>query len=227
MPASESVRARNLTSLLPAPYGYPEAVQSVGTTAAPLLAGFSFALIGLIVQDESKLRWPNIALALLVGAALLLITTVQCTFTARQYYVPPGEWLGWLDLAGEARAEQLADELEQMLPKQTRWLRRARYSYNFGIATLLLAIATTLVPPGALGSVASARLVAIALALLGLAVELIWTLSGEVTRWKRRRENRRIREEMAQSSAAPLQGPAEEERVPIETARTPDHSNHV
>lgn len=227
MPTSDAVRKRNLTVLLPAPYGYAEAIQSVGTTAAPLLAGFAFALIGLIIQDETKLRWPNIALALLVGTALLLITTVQCTFTARQHYVPPGEWVSWLELADDERTEQLNDELALALPKQKKWLRRARYSYNLGIAALLLAIAATLVPPGSLRSVASARWAAIALALFGLAVELIWTFSGEWRRWQRSREITRIKERMKQSSPRPAPGPAATQEIPAEPPSAPDHSHHV
>jgi hypothetical protein len=37
----------------------------MGGIAAPLLAGFSLTLLGLVIQVEDELRWPDLALLLL------------------------------------------------------------------------------------------------------------------------------------------------------------------
>jgi|GEM_PF-3631368 len=43
----------------------------VGSTAAPLLAGFAFALIGLVVGGDASIRWEDTTLAVLMLAGLL------------------------------------------------------------------------------------------------------------------------------------------------------------
>ena len=102
---------RDLAAHLLAPYGRSAAIENVGVSAAPLLAGFSFALVGLILgfqNPDKDIAEPNIALAALVVAALLLVNAVQCAFHARQYHVPPDEWESLVKLFPEGeRRDQL------------------------------------------------------------------------------------------------------------------------
>jgi hypothetical protein len=204
---------RDVTQSLSVPYGYAAAIEGVGATAAPLLAGFAFALIGLILHVESKMRWPNVALALLMSAAVSLIAAVQCSFTARQYYVPPDEWKGWLDLASRERQTELQDNQAIFLERHHVWRSRVRYAYNFGIALLFLAVATSLVPPQPIGKVPVAREIAIAVALLGLVGEMLWTLSGEKRKWTRKFGNWRIKRKMAATAAQEAGGEATSPRT--------------
>src|SRR5215471_10850919 len=68
-------------------HGPARALESLSGIAAPLLAAASVTVIGVIVQQPSSLAWPSLALALLVLAAIALITSVQCGFWARHHVV--------------------------------------------------------------------------------------------------------------------------------------------
>jgi hypothetical protein len=100
--------------------------------AAPLLAGFSIAFIGLVIGSAAMFRWAGWTLLSLTVSALLLITAVQGGFWAR-YYRP--------DISIEDRSGwRLA------LPQFKRWVYVSRWSYNSGIALLLLGLALALYP---------------------------------------------------------------------------------
>jgi hypothetical protein len=165
------------------PFGHAEAIDTIGSSAAPLLAGFSFALIGLVLQSGARLRWPDLALTLLVLAALLLIEAVHFAYSARRYYIPPAEWLAWASLASEGRLADLETQVIAFHRHHNRWLIRTRYAYNLGVVTLMLAVTISLVPPG---SISHLRLTAIAIASIGFVIELTWTLGGEVRKWATR-----------------------------------------
>jgi hypothetical protein len=167
---------------IPGPFGQAAAIDSVGGVAAPLLAGFAFVLIGLILQSSTAFRWPDVGLALLMLAALLLIAAVELAFSARRFYIPPSEWEGWERLASPGREEHLNKQVEFFLQKHSRRLARTRYAYNFGVIALFLATAATLVPPGPIGDIKPWRLAAISLALLGFVLETCLTLKGELQR---------------------------------------------
>ena len=94
-PEHESVWSR---WLLPSPkrgYGTSAAVQSVGSVAAPLLAGFSFTLVGLVLASPDRIRWPGASLVLLTAAGLSHVTAVQCAAWAREWNPTPSELLNW------------------------------------------------------------------------------------------------------------------------------------
>ena len=61
----------------------------MSNTAAPLLGGFSIALIGVVAQATDHFRWPGVALLLLACASIAFIICVQTAFWARQYLVRP------------------------------------------------------------------------------------------------------------------------------------------
>lgn len=168
------------TKLLPdhytAPYGSPEALENLGTSAAPLLAGFAFALIGLLLDKGSVMWGANLALLLLLLAGLLLIYTVEFAFNARRHHVPPGDYLSFREIA-------VADGFseEQLRHMQANWrdrhailANRARRAYNAGIVVLLLAVAVVLVPKSGPWHMPPLRVVAVLLALLGTAIEVVW-----------------------------------------------------
>jgi hypothetical protein len=58
-------------------------LEKAGSVAAPLLAGVSFALVVFVLQlPSSAVRWPDVALDLLVAAGLLLVAALQAIFWA-------------------------------------------------------------------------------------------------------------------------------------------------
>ena len=80
---------------VPVKYGYGEAVQQAGTIVAPLLAGFTIALIGLLLSEHVSVRYPDAALCVLVGAVVFLLAAVQCGYAARQFIARPDEIVSW------------------------------------------------------------------------------------------------------------------------------------
>jgi hypothetical protein len=149
---------------MPGPLGYSAALENVGSTAAPLLAGFAFTLIGLVVQSSTALAQPSLALLLLVVAALFLIATVQLAFHARQYYLPPGDYLSLVQMTPDNGLEEsdLRREYSDWLIRHGKLLDWARAAYNAGIVFLLAAVTVVLIPPGRLTDVPALRVIAAA-----------------------------------------------------------------
>jgi hypothetical protein len=163
---------------MPGPLGYSAALENVGTTAAPLLAGFAFTLIGLLVTSSDALAQPALALLLLVIASLLLIATVQFAFHARQYYIPPSEYLSLVRMTPDNGLEDvdLRRDYSSWLLEHRKLLDRARATYNGGIVFLLVGVAVVLIPPGRLADVPLLRLIAAGFVLAGAVVEAIGAL---------------------------------------------------
>lgn len=165
---------------VPYPYGFAAALDSAGTIAAPLLAGFSITLIGLVVASPNKMRWPDEALALLTGAAVLLILAVQCAYSARQYIVGPDELAAWWpDISHDERSRQVRREQWGHFNFVDLWAKRFRRSFHAGLVLMLASLALILVPAatddgGAPVAVSAGRYVAIAIAAAGSFAELAW-----------------------------------------------------
>jgi hypothetical protein len=138
-----------------------------------LLAGFSFALIGLIVPDASKYRMADTGLSLIAGAAIAFIASVQCAFWARQYAVTPTDLEAWYPVGEVSREERVGRQKQHRLAF-LRWNHRANQSYRIGLLLLLSGTAVVLVPPG---SVEAGRLTAIAIVGAGFVGELLWIFS--------------------------------------------------
>lgn len=152
----------------PFPFGYAAAAENTGSVAAPLLAGFSFALVGLIVPAPEHLRWPDLALSLLVASGVSFVAAVQCGFWARQFVATPDEIRLWHPEYPQGRMQAL-----QRLHASCfrRWNGRLNRSYRAGIVLLLLGVTFVLVPPGHVGWL---RGLAVAIAAAATAAELLW-----------------------------------------------------
>jgi hypothetical protein len=155
----------------PWPYGFPSSIDSAGTVAAPLLAGFSFTLVGLIVPKAEAVRWPGVALCLLIGAGIGFVGAVQCGFWARQWIVGPQQLGEWHPEYGPERHVAI-----QRLHLQGFSIWAARFSrvYRLSILLLLAGVAVLLVPSGVIGV---SRWVAIAIAIAGCLAETLWLLA--------------------------------------------------
>jgi hypothetical protein len=156
----------------PWPYGYADAMDSASSVAAPLLAGFSFTLIALIVPKTQGIRWPGAALSLLVAASLLFIASVQCGFWARMWSIKPSDLTDWRPSDRDVRkhAEQRAHARGNAI-----WSLRFRRAYRAGILALLAGVAILLVPSG---HISFMRWIAIVIAVAGWALEASWIASS-------------------------------------------------
>jgi hypothetical protein len=163
---------------VPNPYGYAAAIDSMGSIAAPLLAGLSVALAVFVMQSGDVFEWASTALLLLVTAAFAFVAALQLTFMARQYAVTPPEMTMWWSNPDETgRREMLRWEQRRYRREHQRWAKRASLAYDVGIMALLAGAVVCLVPNGGLTTASNARIAACVLAAAGLLAELGWIVS--------------------------------------------------
>ncbi len=165
----------------PTRYGAAEAVISMGTIAAPLLAGFSLAaFIQVLGLSAGDVRYRDLPALLLLLAAALLVLAVQATFWARQYQVTPAELRDWWpDADQQSRLDMLKVEQASHMAKFKIWSRRARIAFDLGLLCLLAALAVLAVPPGP-GS-APVRWAAVGVGALAFMLELAWVVGSFIT----------------------------------------------
>jgi hypothetical protein len=141
------------SSTCPYRRSFADAFDATATVAAPLLAGFSLTLIGVVAQAPTAFRWPDTALLLLTVTVLLLVMSVQSGFWARRY-----------------RAEPSGRELPVVERTARQWMAVGRASYDGGLVALMLGLASVLAPPAG-GTVRWVAAAIMAAAALG---EVIW-----------------------------------------------------
>jgi hypothetical protein len=167
-------------------YGEAEALNSMGTIAAPLLAGFSLAaMVQVLTVNATEARWPDIAFLLFLLAAVAFVGSVQAMFWARGYQVTPQEIKDWWPDANDdpQRMEQLRKEQELHAAGFRMWSSRGRVTYAAGLLCLLAALTMLAVPPGPHPSVV--RWVTVGAGSAAFIVEAVWT-AGSFIRPRRR-----------------------------------------
>jgi hypothetical protein len=164
--------------------GTDRAYQAVGEVAAPLLAGFSVTLIGVIAQAPDMLRWPGATLLALIIAVGLLLGCVQAAFTARQKYWTRTDLLDWwVKEPPDPLSRTFKDMHVRDIGEWRRWLGRARVAYNTGLTVLLIGVALLLAPPRTSPAYpvstteASLRWAAVGVAMTLAAIEVVWWLA--------------------------------------------------
>lgn len=163
---------RNTRWEVPSPYGHAAAIESMGTAAAPLLAGFSITFTTLILTSPDRFRWVSATLFLSVIATIALIAALQFAFRTREWSVTPSDieqW--WPDAKDPTRHAELVYEQHRHHANYRTWSNRARYTYDAGILAFLSALTIALVPPG---DISSGRYVAITAASVGTLAEMAW-----------------------------------------------------
>lgn len=162
----------------PALYGEAEAVASVGTVAAPLLAGFCLtATVQALTLTTSDTRWPSLMLLLFMLASLLFVATVQFMFWARRYQVGPSELkVWWPDADHPQRTKMLQDIQKRHAVGFRRWARWARAAYRAALLFLLAGFTILAVPPaGSHGQPSVIRWVAVGVGAAAFVAEVIWS----------------------------------------------------
>lgn len=132
-------------------------MQSAGLVVAPLLAGFTITLIGLLLDtSHGGIAHRDVALLVLIGAVGALLGAMQFAYAARQFAVKPDEIEAWwpglddpkdddvVEQWRELRAEQLAHQ-----KMHERWGKRFRLAYHLGVMLLLVGLAVVLIPSNA------------------------------------------------------------------------------
>jgi len=163
-------------------YGEAEALNSMGTIAAPLLAGFSLAaMVQTLTITTSETRWPDAAFLLFMLAAVLFVTTVQAMFWARGYQTSPSEIKGWWpDSTDPKRLEKLQHEQKQHAAGLRMWSNRARVTYSAALLSLLAALTMLAIPPSSHSHTSLARWLAVAVGAAAFIAEIIW-ITGSFT----------------------------------------------
>ncbi|MGV9268093.1 hypothetical protein ACWDRR_25910 [Kitasatospora sp. NPDC003701] len=131
-------------------WGFTDSIASMGSVAAPFLAGFSLTISVIILTSlkPDTARWPDQALLLFVLAAFMLISAVQVTFLARYYSVTPKDLMDWYpDWEQEYRRTQLSDILKTQGEKFRHRANIARWLYSAGLLLLTSGLTILAVPP--------------------------------------------------------------------------------
>lgn len=151
-----------MTSAMPPPDGglddgpgrlaYSDAMNSVGTVAAPLLAGFALASITGILTGADHFRWAGLSALILTAAAVLLVAALECNLNARSYAWPLHTAVSPV-AAWAAQPEPSPGDPDDpvyraaALARWVSWTRWTRLLYNAGIVALFASLSCALVPP--------------------------------------------------------------------------------
>jgi hypothetical protein len=189
--SSQSAHAAKVTSQedphrwrwqTPTRYGAAEAVMSMGTIAAPLLAGFSLASFVLIFTlTSSEVRYGDVAALLLLLAAVFLVQAVQATFWARENHVTPAQLREWWDDADEPRTRvRLEREQAEHMKKFQFWCFWARIAYDVGLLCLLAGLTVLAIPPTTGNS--PVRWAAVGVGAIAFVGELSWVIGARISK---------------------------------------------
>ncbi|WP_372411110.1 hypothetical protein [Streptomyces luteireticuli] len=134
----------------PAPLGWSAAREGQYTTAAPLLGGASITLLGLVITDRDRFRWPDPTLLALALTALFMVMAVVWGVRSRQYLYSRGDveaWWGPLSEMSDDRHEELIQDQRMHYSMWSRLAGRADFCYSSGLLCLATASSLALVPP--------------------------------------------------------------------------------
>lgn len=162
------------------PLGTTDALRSMGTVAAPLLAGFALATLAVLLTGDPQVRLAGPATLALALASTMFVLCVQFTVTGLLYSATPAERTDWLP--PEPDDPSVTERLQRVQRKdhylQGKYLARARTTYDVGVVSLLAALLAMVAPQQWPSWRATAFLVVAA----SLALELIWVVGGRLRR---------------------------------------------
>jgi len=164
-------------------YGEAEALNNMGSIAAPLLAGFCLAAtVQTLTITTRDARWPNIAVLLFMLASLLFIATLQVMLWARRYHVVPSELTAWWPDADQPRRSEELQRIQQLHAAGFRlWANRARIAYRAAQLCLSAGFTILAVPPESPTQLSIFRWLAVGIGAAGFTSEVIWIVGS--SRW--------------------------------------------
>ena len=164
-------------------YGEAEALNTMGTIAAPLLGGFSLAsMVQTLTITTSETRWPDAALLLFMLAAVLFIATVQFMFVARWYQASPADFNAWWpDAEQPQRMRELRNEQKRHAAGFRMWSGRARIEYRLALLCLQAALTILAVPAESHGQLSVLRWSAVAIGGAAFIAQAAWTIGNIVS----------------------------------------------
>jgi hypothetical protein len=171
LPTAGPASRADVTGGLGTPLAYPASVDAAGLVVAPPLAGFSFAVVVLILQEPAAFRWPDAALALLIAAGLALVLATQFALATKRLAVTPEQWLAFRELSDSEKKSDYDEAMLADFAKATPTREATRLAHNLGLALFFAGVAVSLVPHG---DASVWRAVAIGLAALACLAELVW-----------------------------------------------------
>jgi hypothetical protein len=197
---TESTERATPTELIvwagPGDFGQPAAFDAKTGVAAPLIAGFSLALLGVVAQAPTSFRWPGATLTVLAMVVMMLAACVQFGFRGRAVLYSKADVESWgrLSTLGRQADEGLRAAVQARdMAEWRRWHQRSRLTYNAGIVVLAVGVALALAPPARYvpdhplpASEAAWRWIGFGLALVGAVLELGWIVGDELRERSRR-----------------------------------------
>lgn len=176
----------------PNPLGYGAAMDSLGTVACPLLAGFAFASVIVISDDFRNFRWPGTAILALSIAAISFFGALEASFNSKRYIWSPEDVSKWWPeivvepesagpeerrVDGSYTAERLRGEQRTAFRRWRRWAAWSRRMYNCGVLALLVGLSFAIAPPPGAHAGAALRWVSAGVVFAALIVELVWMVA--------------------------------------------------
>jgi hypothetical protein len=134
-------------------------MEGIVSITAPVLAGFSLALVGIIAQDPAHFRWPGATLVALIVTIFCMIDTIRIWAATRN--TPEMESFSDSSLSA-------ADLILEQGRNRVRYRKRVlgiSLRWGVGICSLWACIAMTAAPPVSGGRETAFRWVAFALAI--------------------------------------------------------------
>jgi hypothetical protein len=194
----------------PGDIGRPAAFDTMSGVAAPLLAGFSLTLLGVVGQAPTSFRWPGAAMTVLTLVVALLVTCVQMGFRGRAVLYSRADVDAWRPLQHQTpdMVKGLAWIQRNDLAEWARWAAGARRMYNAGIVLLAGGVALVLLPPEEykqnvdLSAPETAwRLAGAAVAVIAGLAELGWILNDQLKHRRTKRRKRAVEKARAAAQA--------------------------
>ena len=160
------------------PVNFPKQIEMAGGIAAPLLVGFSLTTVAQLVIGHDHPWLSEYAIALFAIAAVLLVNSLQFSYTALKYAATPSERLDYNPEAAlqPAVLHKVRERQWQEMDLRAKYSSRAVDTYNYGLLAFLGGLGLILVPqhpwPWPWG-----RFIGVVVVGISLVIEATWTIS--------------------------------------------------
>lgn len=151
-----------------------EGTDQLSTLGAPLMAGFSITLVGVLValNPPSLVRWQDFAIFFITGAVFLYLACMRQAVTGRALRITQKD----AEATWATPAEQ-AEGLRQYAKTHDRLILVSRELFALGSISLTAGLTVLMVPNHPLSQISVIRLLTIAVAALATLTQGMQTVS--------------------------------------------------